>query len=123
MVSRGPDPPDRRAARVRANGDKEWWTRGLCHRADGPAVMSADGSRQWFRHGLRHRLDGPAVMHPGGALEWWVDGWAAHTREWVAVILARFRSRELDHLRCDSTQPCDGAARPMPRGATPQAAD
>lgn len=55
----------------------EWWTNGVLHRTDGPAVEWDElhgGKREWRTNGLLHRIDGPAVEWPDGSQEWWLNG-------------------------------------------------
>jgi hypothetical protein len=67
-----------------ANGDLEWYYRGLRHRYDGPAFIKADGTEMYFYNGVLHRnyveydgkvvYGGPAIRYPDGSVEYWVDG-------------------------------------------------
>jgi len=59
---------------VRPDGYRAWWSDGLLHRDDGPAIERADGYRSWWRNGKLHRDDGPAIERADGSCEWWVDG-------------------------------------------------
>ena len=40
----------------------------------GPAVEGADGDKEWYRKGLRHRDDGPAIEYADGTTEHWRNG-------------------------------------------------
>jgi hypothetical protein len=35
-----------------ADGSKEWYLNGKCHREDGPAVEYADGTKFWYLNGV-----------------------------------------------------------------------
>ena len=53
-------------------GAREYYSRGVLHRADGPAVEHKNGDKEWYIDGMRHRVDGPAVEFAKGGREWWV---------------------------------------------------
>lgn len=55
-------------------GDKYWYTNGLFHRMNGPAVEYTDGTKEWYTHGIPNREHGPAVEYADGTREWWVNG-------------------------------------------------
>ncbi|MDE1834887.1 MAG: hypothetical protein KGH64_06140, partial [Candidatus Micrarchaeota archaeon] len=57
-----------------ANGDKEWYLNGQCHRTDGPAIERAYGYKAWYLNGQCHRTDGPAVEYANGDKYWYLDG-------------------------------------------------
>ena len=46
----------------------------ICHRDDGPALITWDGSEMWYINNKLHRVDGPAVEWSDGKKEWWFDG-------------------------------------------------
>ena len=56
---------------------KEWYSNGLHHRINGPAVIWKNGDEEWFVNGKRHRTDGPAVTlyyDNFQVQEWWING-------------------------------------------------
>ena len=57
-----------------ANGSREWYLNGKCHREDGPAVERANGSCEWYLNGICHRENGPAVEWADGYRAWYLDG-------------------------------------------------
>lgn len=56
------------------DGSEQWWLNDKIHRADGPAYSCWDGSKSYYKHGLRHRIGGPAVDNINGGKEWWIEG-------------------------------------------------
>jgi hypothetical protein len=49
------------------NGFLVWYSNGVQHREDGPAIVfNQPGNFEWKRNGVRHREDGPAVESPIG---------------------------------------------------------
>ncbi len=57
-----------------SQGTKWYYTDGLLHREDGPAVLYADGSESWFMNGVLHRTGGPARDWVYGNEEWYQHG-------------------------------------------------
>lgn len=50
-----------------------WYSNGLLHRVDGPAVEYASGAYEHHVDGLLHREDGPAVDDGHGSCAWYID--------------------------------------------------
>ena len=48
-------------------------------------TVSDDGTRKWYSDGLYHRVDGPAVEYADGSKEWWIDGVKYTEREFIAL--------------------------------------
>jgi hypothetical protein len=61
------------SAVIWADGTREWWVDGACHREADPAVISADGSKAWYRRGKLHREGGAAIIYEDGSQSWWID--------------------------------------------------
>ena len=54
---------------------QEWWSDGVLHRDNGPAVDSnATGEKKWYRRGKLHRDDGPAIERADGEKLWYRHG-------------------------------------------------
>lgn len=77
---------------VLPNGDRRWFTNGLLHREDGPAVEGRLG-RAWYRKGKKHREDGPAVEWADGRNEWY-----RHGEELTEAQFAALREKELAQI-------------------------
>ena len=60
--------------KVMADGTRYWYSNGLLHRTDGPAIEYCTGTSHWMQNGLLHRVDGPAVEDRRGDHEWWING-------------------------------------------------
>jgi len=67
------------------NGTRKWYSDGLYHRVDGPAVEYAHGSKLWYVNDKLHRVDGPAIEYADGSKEWWIDGVKYTEREFIAL--------------------------------------
>ncbi|MEI8270668.1 MAG: hypothetical protein WCG45_04815 [bacterium] len=52
-------------------GTKEWKSRGLQHRENGPAIEYPNGDKEWWHYGKRHRKNGPAVIY--GSKHYWFE--------------------------------------------------
>jgi hypothetical protein len=46
---------------------------GKYHREDGPAYES-ENVKVWYSHGIRHRMDGPAIIWYNGPKYWYYNG-------------------------------------------------
>mgnify|MGYP003480261348 CR=1 FL=1 len=46
---------------VYSHGLEEWFTHGIRHRDDGPALFSST-FQEWYQKGIHHRMNGPAVI-------------------------------------------------------------
>jgi hypothetical protein len=64
---------------------RRWYSNGILHREDGPAVEYADGDKMWYLNGQLHREDGPAVEWINGDEEWYLNG-MRHREDGYAVI-------------------------------------
>ena len=53
---------------------KEWYSNGLHHRINGPAVIWKNGTQEWHLNGKMHRTDGPAKIWSNGNEEWVING-------------------------------------------------
>jgi hypothetical protein len=94
-------PPVRKVV-MEPNGTVRYYSCGLLHREDGPAVIEVypdyDGPerhRSWYRFGVLDREDGPAVVGgrtANGQYEWWRAG-VRHRDDGPAAI-ALIESRE-----------------------------
>lgn len=70
------------------NGKREWWVHGQRHRVDGPASIRADGSEEWWLNNNRHRVDGPAMENPFGVRHWWLNGESVTEEEHAEQVKA-----------------------------------
>lgn len=68
-----------------AHGTQRWYSNGLLHRTDGPAVEFYNGTKHWYKEGKLHRTDGPAIEARSGDRYWYLEGEEA-TREEVNKI-------------------------------------
>ena len=50
----------------------QWWSHGIRHRDDGPAVVEEHEMKQWWANGKLHREDGPAIEYEDGTQEWFL---------------------------------------------------
>jgi hypothetical protein len=46
----------------------------LLHRKDGPAKIKHNGDIEYYRYSVKHRKDGPAIIHKSGAVEYYLYG-------------------------------------------------
>lgn len=52
---------------------KKWFSNGVLHRENGPAVLYKQGYQEWWRNGKLHREDGPAIISSDGTEEWFLN--------------------------------------------------
>jgi hypothetical protein len=58
---------------INGAGTKKYYSHGLLHRIDGPAIEYINGTKEWYQNGELHRIDGPAI-EGGDTVEWYVHG-------------------------------------------------
>jgi hypothetical protein len=56
------------------NGRMEWFSHGMRHRKNGPAILSPRKHESWWQNDMPHREDGPAVIWENGGTEIWLEG-------------------------------------------------
>jgi hypothetical protein len=59
---------------VHPDGATVWYTDGIVHRDNGPAIERADGTREWYAQGVRHCDNGPAFISADGERRWFHHG-------------------------------------------------
>jgi hypothetical protein len=65
---------------------EEWWQNGTRHRdGDLPAVITNNGDLYWYSLGLLHRCDGPAIIMYSRE-EWWQNGTRHRDGDLPAII-------------------------------------
>jgi hypothetical protein len=55
-------------------GIMRWFSNGILHRIEGPAVIYPDGEQSWYINGKLHREDGPAMMFNNDRSYWYYHG-------------------------------------------------
>lgn len=58
---------------ITEDGTQKWYHNNKLHRLNGPAFISSE-FKAWWSYGVRHRTDGPAVEWFDGYQEWFLNG-------------------------------------------------
>ena len=80
---------------VRSNGSKEWYKEGKLHRLDGPACEFFDGTKYWYFEGKLHRLDGAAIENPHSNKAFFINGKMYSKKEWKRISFAILNNLEV----------------------------
>jgi hypothetical protein len=67
-------------------GNKYWWSNGIFHRDDGPAVEYTDGSKYWYQCGYLHRVDGPAIEMCDGTKLYFLEDVEYLQEKWFQTL-------------------------------------
>jgi len=63
-----------------------YYSDGVLHRTNGPAIECKNGSKAWYVNGKPHREDGPAVIFLNGVQEWYLHGMKMTEWEWKKAV-------------------------------------
>ena len=75
---------------------KCWWSNGLRHRVNAPAIIYNSGDKHWYNHGNLHREDGPAT-ETNDIDEWWING-ERHRENNLPAIIVKIRNLPPDNI-------------------------
>ena len=72
-----------------------YYSNGLLHRLDGPAVVRSNGSKEWYKEGKLHRLDGAAIENPHSNKAFFINGKMYSKKEWKRISFAILNNLEV----------------------------
>jgi len=73
---------------VHDDGSIFWHKEGtaILDRENGPAVEFADGRKEWWRNGKCHRTDGPAIIKANGEKVFYIEGKVLFEEEYNEIV-------------------------------------